>query len=134
MATQEPPPEEPTSEGTPPTPFSVSLPPMAPGEARALLQTLADERDALLANDGEGLRRLFDERGIRVGSGLLAERPLLPPEAELRRALAAFSEIETSSEEGKGEFRFNLDPFGPYTPGKGPFIVCVTIAASANAG
>jgi hypothetical protein len=94
-------------------------------KARALLQKLATN-DAFRARVKKDPKVLYASLNIEVGEALLAEPVVLPTKGELQEALAILDNY--------GEFRFKLDPFGFYTPGKNPFIGFMLLAARANTG
>ena len=92
-------------------------------KARQILTRLANN-DAFRARVKKNPKVLYAALNIEVGEALLAEPVVLPTKSELQEALAIFDNY--------GEFRFKLDPFGFYTPGKNPFIGFMLLAAAAN--
>jgi hypothetical protein len=112
------------SSESPESPFYLSLDPsVGAAQARQILKRLATS-DAFRAKVKKDPKVLYAALKIEVGEALLAEPVVLPTKGELQEALAIFDNY--------GEFRFKLEPFGFYTPGKNPFIGFMLLAAAAN--
>jgi hypothetical protein len=110
---------------------------MDPAEARSILERLADDEEDREGGLRDRIRKdprgtFFDELGVDIGTDLVPSEAVLPPAAEIRRALKLFEERERSKGAGGGELPFWLLPFGPFTPGKAPFKATLMLAAKAN--
>jgi hypothetical protein len=103
---------------------------MTPQKAHGILKRLADENDTLRKEIERDAKAGFESVGVYIGEELAPSEVILPPAAEIRRALRMFSPEEEWVEGGK--VRFQLQPFGPFTPGDQPFKATLMLVAKAN--
>jgi hypothetical protein len=103
---------------------------ITPKGAHDILKRLAREEDLRerIRNDPQATFR--DELGVDIGDELAPSEAILPEPEEIEQALRRFGPRDEWAPEGK--FRFQLEPFGAFTPGDQPFKATLLLAAKAN--
>lgn len=102
---------------------------ITPKGAHDILKQLARDED-LRERIRQDAQATFRELGVDIGDELAPSEAVLPEPEEIEKALRRFGPRDEWTPEGK--FRFDLQPFGAFTPGEQPFKATLLLVAKAN--